>query len=153
MIDRRTFLAGTGAVILVAPLTGDAQPARLYRVGIVLQGGPYLGAVEGLRKGLAELGLEEGKQFILHVREGRGDLKAVEQAAGDLEREKVDLIYAVATSVTLAVKRATKSVPIVFYVGTDPSPLASSRASGSPEEDSRASTAVRRISRRRGSSF
>ena len=34
--------------------------------------------------------------------------------------QKVDLIYAVATSVTLAAKRATKSVPIVFYAGTDP---------------------------------
>ena len=89
-------------------------------MGVVLQGGPYSGAIDGLRKGLAELGLEEGKQFILHVREGKGDLKAVEQAASDLEREKVDLIYSVATSVTLAVKRATKTVPIVFYAGTDP---------------------------------
>jgi len=120
MIDRRTFLAGTGAVLLAAPRTADAQQARVYRVGVVLQGGPYSGAVDGLRKGLGELGLEEGKQFILHVREGKGDLKAVEQAAGDLEREKVDLIYAVGTSVTLAVKRATKTVPIVFYAGSDP---------------------------------
>jgi putative tryptophan/tyrosine transport system substrate-binding protein len=79
-----------------------------------------LGAVDGLRKGLAELGLEEGKQFILHVRDGKGDLNAVEQAARDLEREKVDLIYAVTTSAALAVKRVTKTVPIVFYAGTDP---------------------------------
>jgi putative tryptophan/tyrosine transport system substrate-binding protein len=120
VIDRRTFLAGTGAVLLAGPFTAAAQQARVYRVGVVLQGGPYLGAVDGLRKGLAELGLEEGKQLILHVREGKGDLKAVEQAAGDLEREKVDLIYAVSTTVTLAVKRATKTVPIVFYAGTDP---------------------------------
>jgi putative ABC transport system substrate-binding protein len=106
--------------LLAAPLAAEAQQARVYRVGVVLQGGPYLGAVDGLRKGLAELGLEEGKQFVFHVREGKGDLKAVEEAAGDLEREKVDLIYSVATSVTLAVKRATKTVPIVFYAGSDP---------------------------------
>jgi putative ABC transport system substrate-binding protein len=119
-VDRRTFLAGTGAVLLAAPLAVEAQQARVYRVGIIVQGGPYLGAVDGLRKGLAELGLEEGKQFILHVRDGKGDLKAVEQAATDLEREKVDLIYAVTTSAALAVKRVTETVPIVFYAGTDP---------------------------------
>jgi ABC-type uncharacterized transport system substrate-binding protein len=89
-------------------------------VGVILQGGPYLGAVDGLRKGLAELGLEEGKQVILHVRDCKGDLKVVEQAAGDLEREKVDLIYSLGTSVTLVVKRATKTVPIVFNAGGDP---------------------------------
>ena len=119
-MDRRAFLGTLAGGLLAAPLAAEAQQARVYRVGVILQGGPYLGAVDRLRKGLGELGLEEGKQFILHVREGKGDLKAVEQAARNLEREKVDLIYSVATSVTLVVKRATKTVPIVFNVGGDP---------------------------------
>jgi putative ABC transport system substrate-binding protein len=54
------------------------------------------------------------------VRNAKGDLKSVGAAATSLEGEKVDLIYAVTTSVALAAKRATKSVPIVFYVATDP---------------------------------
>jgi ABC-type uncharacterized transport system substrate-binding protein len=120
MISRRAFIGGLTSGLLATPFAIQAQPGRVYRLGVVLQGGPYLGAVDGLRKGLAELGLEEGKQLILHVRDCKGDLKAAEQAAGDLEREKVDLIYSVGTSVTLAVKRATKTVPIVFYVGGDP---------------------------------
>ena len=120
MIDRRTFLAGTGAVLLAPPLAAEGQPARVYRIGVVLQGGPYLEAVDGLRKGLAELELEEGKQFVLHVRDTKGDLKSVEVEARRLEGEKVDMIYTLATSVTLAAKRATKSVPIVFAAGTDP---------------------------------
>ena len=119
-MERRTFISSVALGLLAVPLAAEGQQARVYRVGVVLQGGPYFGAVDGLRKGLAELGLEEGKQFILHVREGRGDLKAVEQAAADLERAKVDLIYSVGTSVTLAVKQATKTVPIVFYAGGDP---------------------------------
>ena len=119
-MKRRTFLGTLAGGLVAAPLAAGAQQARVYRVGVVVQGGPYLGAVDGLRKGLAELGLEEGKQLILHVRDGKGDLKAVEQAAGDLEREKVDLIFAVSTTVALSVKRATKTVPIVFYAGTDP---------------------------------
>jgi putative tryptophan/tyrosine transport system substrate-binding protein len=32
----------------------------------------------------------------------------------------VDVIYSVSTSITLATRRATKSVPIVFYAGVDP---------------------------------
>jgi putative tryptophan/tyrosine transport system substrate-binding protein len=117
---RRAFLGAVAGGLLARPRAAAAQQARVYRVGVVLQGGPYSGAVDGLRKALGELGLEEGKQLILHVRDGKGDLKAVEQAARDLEREKVDLIYAVSSSVTLAVKQATKTVPIVFYAGTDP---------------------------------
>ena len=113
----------TGILILALfalPLAVEAQQARVYRVGVVLHGGPHSLTVDGLRDGLRELGLEEGKQVVIHVRDGKGDLKSVEAAARSLEGEKVDLIVALTTSVTLAAKRATKSVPIVFYAGTDP---------------------------------
>ena len=88
-MDRRAFLGTVAGGLLAAPLAAEAQQPRVYRVGVIVQGGPYLGAVDGLRKGLAEMGFEEGKQFILDVRDGSGDLKVVEQAAGDLERENV----------------------------------------------------------------
>jgi putative ABC transport system substrate-binding protein len=117
---KRLTVALICLALLAASLAAPAQEARIYRVGIVVQGGPYLGAIDGLRDGLRELGLEEGKELILHVRDVKGDLKAVESAARSLESEKVDLIYSVGTSVTLVVKRATTSVPIVFYAGTDP---------------------------------
>jgi putative tryptophan/tyrosine transport system substrate-binding protein len=111
-----SLILGLGA----APLAVEAQQTRVYRVGVVLHGGSYLAAVEGLRDGLKALGLEEGSQFIFHIRDTKGDLKSVDAAARNLEAEKVDLIYSLATSVTIAVKRATKNVPIVFYAGTDP---------------------------------
>ena len=121
MTTPRLTLTGILILALFAlPLAVEAQQARVYRVGVVLQGGLYFSAIDGLRDGLRELGLEEGKQFVLHVRDSKGDLKSVEAAARSLEGEKVDLIFAVTTSVTLAAKRATKSVPIVFYAGTDP---------------------------------
>jgi hypothetical protein len=53
MISRRAFLGSLGGALLAAPLDAEAQPARIYRVGVVLQGGPYLGSVDGLRKGLS----------------------------------------------------------------------------------------------------
>jgi putative ABC transport system substrate-binding protein len=120
MIRRRAFVAGMAAV-MAGPLGARAQqPARVYRVGVVMGGGPYLHAIDGLRDGLKDLGLEERRDFVLHVRDTRGDLKAVEAAAKSLEAEKVDVLYALATSVTLAAKRATSNVPIVFYAGSDP---------------------------------
>jgi putative ABC transport system substrate-binding protein len=118
-IPRRRFLVAAGA-FLAAPLAAQAQPPRVYRVGVVLLGGPYSAAINGLRDGLKELGLEEGRQLILHVRDVRSDPLAIEAAARHLEAEKVDLIYSVTTSASIAVKRVTRSVPIVFYAGNDP---------------------------------
>ena len=115
-----------------APLAVQAQQARVYRVGVVHLGGPYSAAVDGLRDGLKELGLEEGKQLILHVRDVKSDPKSVEAAARSLEREKVDLIFSVTTSITVAVKRATQSVPIVFYAGTDPVDVGLVKSFGKP---------------------
>ena len=118
--------------LLAAPLAVEAQQVRVYRVGVVHQGGAYLRAVDGLRDGLKELGFEEGKQVAFDVRDAKGDLKAVEAAAKSLEAAKVDLIVSVASSTTLAVKRATQSVRIVFYAGTDPVKLGLVESFGQP---------------------
>ena len=124
MLARRAFIAGS-LTVLAGSLAGrtpvEAQPARVYQVGVIIPGGaPYYTGVDGLRDGLRELGLEDGKRLILHVRDAKGDLKAVEAAARDLEAQNVDLIHSWSTSVSLAVVRATKKVPIIFYAGTDP---------------------------------
>ena len=121
-MDRRTFLAGAGAVLLAAPLAAEAQQAgKVYRIGVVLEGGPYsYAAIDGLRAGLQELGFEEGKQYVLHIRDVKGDLNAVAETAKNLEQEKVDVIFATGNSVTLAVRRGTARVPVVFYLGGDP---------------------------------
>jgi putative ABC transport system substrate-binding protein len=118
----RLPIALTGVLILalLSPLAIDAQEPRVYRVGAVLLGGPYSLVIDGLREGLRDLGFEEGKQFVFLVRDGKGDLNSVEEAARNLERDNVDLIYSVTTSVTLATRRATTRVPIVFYTGGNP---------------------------------
>jgi hypothetical protein len=60
VINRRAFLGTLAGGLLAAPLAVGAQQTRLYRIGVILEGGPYAQAVEGLREGLQELGLEEG---------------------------------------------------------------------------------------------
>ena len=97
-----------------------AQEARVQKVGVISPGGSYRAVVDGLRDGLNQAGFIEGKRYVLDIREMRGALKSAEEAATSLEQQNVPLIYTVATSVTLAAKRATIKTPIVFFAGTDP---------------------------------
>jgi len=46
--------------LFAMPLDVEAQPGRIYGVGVVHQGGVYVQSIEGLRAGLRELGFEEG---------------------------------------------------------------------------------------------
>ena len=108
------------ALILASALPAEAGQAKVYRVGVIHQGGPYKAVVDGLRDGLRQLGYEEGKQILLEIRDTKSDLKLVEEAARIFERERVNLIYAVATSVVAPVKNVTSQIPIVFSVGSDP---------------------------------
>jgi putative ABC transport system substrate-binding protein len=111
-------------VIVVAMLVfvnlAEAQQPKVYRVGVLLPGGTWYEIIDGLRVGLRKLGLEEGKQFTLAIRDMKGDVKAAEEAARNLEQEKVNLIYTTSTNVTIAAKRATADIPIVFCAGADP---------------------------------
>jgi putative ABC transport system substrate-binding protein len=96
------------------------QPAKVYRVGVLLPGEAWYEIIEGLRVGLKQLGLEEGKQITLAIRDWKGDAKAAEEAARKFEQEKVNIIYSTSTNSTLAARRATAEIPIVFCAGTDP---------------------------------
>jgi putative ABC transport system substrate-binding protein len=98
----------------------EAQQPKVYRVGVIYPGGPFNAVVEGLRNGLKELGYEEGKQIRLEVRDTKGDRSAAKEAAKTFERDKVNLIYVVGTSVAVAVKESTSDTPIVFAVAGDP---------------------------------
>jgi putative tryptophan/tyrosine transport system substrate-binding protein len=119
-VSKKIIAPLLATLVLASVHLAQGQQARVYRVGVVLEGGPYYAAVDGLKDGLKELGFVEGKQYVLEIRDLKGDRRAAEAAARSLEGEKVDLIYTVTTSVTIVVKRATTEVPIVFTVGSDP---------------------------------
>jgi putative tryptophan/tyrosine transport system substrate-binding protein len=108
----------TACLFTISP--ANAQQSKIYRIGAIHQGGPYQAVVDGLRDGLKQSGLEERKQFVLEIREAKGDIKVVEEAARNFEREKINLIYAVPSSVVTVVKNVTSQVPMVFAVGSDP---------------------------------
>jgi ABC-type uncharacterized transport system substrate-binding protein len=122
-MNRRQFFASV-ALMAAAGRRAVAQsqlPVGPKRLGVVLLGGPYHAAVEGLRDGLREAGVEVGRQLDLLVRDANGDVAAAEAAATALERnDAVNAIFAITTTGTLAATRGTSIVPIVFAVGEDP---------------------------------
>jgi putative tryptophan/tyrosine transport system substrate-binding protein len=108
------------ATLLALSFSAEAQQPKIYRIGVLIPSDTWSETIDGLRVGLRELGLEEGKQFTLAIRDWKGDAKAAEEAARNLEQEKVNLIYATSTGGTIAAKRATTDTPIVFCAGSDP---------------------------------
>jgi len=108
------------AMLLALCAFAQAQQAKVYRIGVITSGGGWYATIDGLRAGLKELGVQEGKQFALTIRDTKGDARAAEAAAKVFEQEKVDLIFTTQTSVSIAAKRATRDISIVFCAGADP---------------------------------
>ena len=120
MLDRRTLLAGLAAVV-ARPAAVVAQSSRAVRIGVVSAGGPpYVALLQGLREGLAALNLVDGTHYTLDVTETGGDLAAAERAGREFERQGLPIVFAMPSSVAVAVKRATTRVSIVFVAGSDP---------------------------------
>jgi len=119
-----------GALVLLAFLSapasfvsgpvGDAQaqqqPAgKVYRIGFLSQGQPPEAYFEALQQGLRERGYAEGRNLVWELRSTDGTLDQLPQFAEELVRLKVDVILARASSGAMAAKRATTSIPIVFF--------------------------------------
>jgi putative tryptophan/tyrosine transport system substrate-binding protein len=119
-MNKRLVVSLLGILVLASAYLVEAGQAKVYRIGALFPGGPLSETIDGLRGGLGELGLKEGKQFTLAIVDTKGDAKTAEEAARNFEREKFDLIYALTIPVVTLAKAATTNVPIVFCVGTDP---------------------------------
>jgi putative ABC transport system substrate-binding protein len=118
-VNNKIVVCLLATLALAAIPSVQAQPRKPYRIGVIHEGGSYLAAVEGLKDGLKELGLQPGKDVLLEIRDLHGNRRAAGDGARSLEQGKVELLYTLSTSVTLAAKAATKDVPIVFAIGSD----------------------------------
>jgi putative tryptophan/tyrosine transport system substrate-binding protein len=107
-------------LLTLSPQPATGQAAKPHRIGVIHPGGSQYETLDGLRDGLKELGLNEGKQLILDIRDLKGDAAAADKEAASLERENATLIYALTTTVIAKAKEATSKVPIVFAIGSDP---------------------------------
>jgi putative ABC transport system substrate-binding protein len=123
VINRRTFLAGSGAVLLAAPFAAEAQQAaKIARIGwlatINLAASPHL--PEAFRQGLRDLGYVEGRNVVIEYRSAEGKLEGLPTLAAELVALKVDVILAPTILAAVAAKQTTWTLPIVFDAAADP---------------------------------
>jgi putative tryptophan/tyrosine transport system substrate-binding protein len=78
---------------------------------------PYL---EDFRQGLRELGYIEGKNVQLEIRWAEGKLERLSTLANELVRLNVDVIVAVNSPSVVAARQATRTIPIVMPLSSDP---------------------------------
>jgi putative ABC transport system substrate-binding protein len=114
------FWLASGTLLVALSASALAQQPKAFRVAVLVPTEAWYEMVDGLRAGLKQLGLEEGKQFNLVIRNWKGNAKVAEEAARNFEQEKVNLIYATSTNSAIAARRATADIPIVFCAGADP---------------------------------
>lgn len=117
-MKRREFFTLLGGAAAGWPVASRAQQPALPRVGYVFVGTRGMDASgAGLRKGLAELGYEIGRNAALEERYAEGDSAKVPELISELVAARVDVLVTVGSFATLAAQRATSTVPIVFASG------------------------------------
>ena len=110
------------ALLCASPLPGEAQqPRRPSRIGVINAAwAASHPTVEGLKAGLRELGLEDGRDVTFDIRFTEGKLDTMPAAATALVKAGVDVIFTSQEAATQAARDATVTVPIVFTLVGDP---------------------------------
>jgi ABC-type uncharacterized transport system substrate-binding protein len=107
------------AALLAVGVIADAQQrAKIPWIGYLTGAGS--GPAPAFILGLRDLGYVEGKNIALVFRTTEGKSERFADLAGELVRLKVDIIIADGSVPTLALKKATSTIPIVMTNSTDP---------------------------------
>lgn len=109
---RRGLLAAAGAAA-VLPCAAFAQKP-IPRVGFLVAGDPEP-AWSLFRKAMAALGYVEGRSIAYEYRLADADGRQLDRLAAELVQLKVDLIVPMLTPAIVATRKATATIPIVFF--------------------------------------
>jgi putative ABC transport system substrate-binding protein len=121
---RRQFIKLLGGAALAWPLRALAQGSRMRRVGVLMSvvendpGG--VAEMADFRRGLAELGWVADRNLNIEFRWPGGDLERAQALAKELVDLKPEVLLARSTPTTVALKRESDSIPIVFVNVTEP---------------------------------
>jgi putative ABC transport system substrate-binding protein len=118
-MQRREFIAVT-ACSLVAPIAAAlAQGAKVRRIGFLRVGPPPPTFINGFLQGLRELGLVEGRHFIIEYGLAQSAAQ-IPDVAAELVSRRVDILLASGTPSVLPARDAAGQTPVVFVATVNP---------------------------------
>jgi putative ABC transport system substrate-binding protein len=121
-MNKRRYLLGLACATVALPLSALAQTAsKQWRIGFLAGAtSPADGrAPAALRRGLTELGYVEGRNVAYESRWGQGDISRLPLVAAELVAARVDAVVVIGYPATLAIQRATSTIPIVTVSAGD----------------------------------
>ena len=92
----------------------SGQTVKPVAVGILSPGLPSI--PPEYSKAFRERGYEEGRNLRIEFRTAKGKTEALPELATELVRLKPDVLIGSTTPATLALKQATDSIPIFFFL-------------------------------------
>jgi putative ABC transport system substrate-binding protein len=121
-LRRRDFLTLLSGAIAAAPLAASAEARKVPRIGFLGNSTAALEAnlVGPFREGLRDLGYVEGRSILIEYRWAEGNYERFPSLVAELIALRVDVIVTAGTPAALAVKKVTKSIPLVMVAVGDP---------------------------------
>ena len=95
---------------------GAQQQASVRKIGWLGAGSKPDSGLESFRREFGKLGYVEGKNIAFEVRHAENKLERLPALADELIRLRVDVLLGTGTPETLALKNATRTIPIIFLL-------------------------------------
>ena len=120
---RRDLIKGVAGSAAAWPFAARAQKSATPVVGCLSGTSPddSIDILADFRRGLAETGYVQGRNLAIEYRLLEGHYDRIPTMVGDLVERRVAVIAVPnTTTAALAAKAATRTIPVVFGVGSDP---------------------------------
>jgi len=118
-VRRREFITLIGGLAAAGSFVASAQPAKTpIRIGLLPFGSPSntndQSLIEAFRSGLRRAGLIEGSDIVLDIVWTTGSDADTDKAVTELIRRGAELLVPTGSTASVAAKRHTSTIPIVF---------------------------------------
>jgi putative tryptophan/tyrosine transport system substrate-binding protein len=122
LVSRRELIVTIAGGVVAASSNAAAQGGRTPRIGFLGNSTPALEAnlIGPWRHGLREFGYVEGENVAVEYRWAEGRYERFAALISELLALKVDVIVTAGTPAAQAVRRATRTVPLVMIAVGDP---------------------------------